>query len=186
MDEKKVEKKWYEMLTPEEILEYLDLVNRRLEICMSGVNWKPEYAQELEEIDKRISVLRVKVDAVHAAKEQQTEFEKNKVHVNVALPEEMLQKIRELRAWWVDLIGIEDKDLAAPLPDDMLLLMALHEWIDFKWDSLMLEDPGRQKLKEEVRQAYLNGGRTPYLFDDDGNEYYTTRDGKRHYTRNEG
>ena len=47
-------------------------------------------------------------------------------------------------------------------------------------------DLDRQQLKEEVRQAYLNGGRTGYLYDIDGNEYYTTRDGKRHYTRVEG
>ncbi|MDE5746976.1 MAG: hypothetical protein K2I21_05300 [Acetatifactor sp.] len=47
-------------------------------------------------------------------------------------------------------------------------------------------DYDRQQLKEEVRQAYLNGGRTGYLYDIDGNEYYTTRDGKRHYTRVEG
>lgn len=47
-------------------------------------------------------------------------------------------------------------------------------------------DLDRQQLKEEVRQAYLNGGRTPYLYNIDGNEYYTTRDGIRHYTRVEG
>ena len=53
-------------------------------------------------------------------------------------------------------------------------------------DSRHVPDPDRQKIKEEVRQAYLNGGRTGYLYDDDGNEYYTTRDGIRHYTRQEG
>lgn len=47
-------------------------------------------------------------------------------------------------------------------------------------------DLDRQQLKDEVRQAYLNGGRTGYLYDIDGNEYYTTRDGVRHYTRVEG
>lgn len=47
-------------------------------------------------------------------------------------------------------------------------------------------DLDRQQLKEEVRQAYLNGGRTQYLYNIDGNEYYTTRDGIRHYTRVEG
>lgn len=43
-----------------------------------------------------------------------------------------------------------------------------------------------QRLREEIRQAYLNGGRTGWLYDIDGNEYYTTRDGVRHYTRVEG
>lgn len=49
-----------------------------------------------------------------------------------------------------------------------------------------LDNADRQQLKEEVRQAYLNGGRTGYLYDIDGNEYYITRDGIRHYTRLEG
>lgn len=52
--------------------------------------------------------------------------------------------------------------------------------------SLIPADLEHQQIKEESRQAYLNGGRTPYLYDIDGNEYYTTRDGVRHYTRVEG
>lgn len=47
-------------------------------------------------------------------------------------------------------------------------------------------DQVRQQVIEEVRQAYINGGRTKYLYDTNGNEYYTTRDGMRHYTRDEG
>lgn len=53
-------------------------------------------------------------------------------------------------------------------------------------DELLLDDMEHQQIKDEVRQAYLNGGRTGYLYDIDGNEYYTTRDGVRHYTRVEG
>lgn len=49
------------------------------------------------------------------------------------------------------------------------------------WDDLE-----SQRLKDEVIQACLNGGRTAYLYDIDGNEYYTTVDGIRHYTRDEG
>lgn len=48
------------------------------------------------------------------------------------------------------------------------------------------DDPDRQKLQDEVKEAYLHGGRTGCMFDDDGNEYYTTIDGVRHYTRLEG
>lgn len=105
-------------------------------------------------------------------------FEKEKVHVNVALPDLMLQEIRMLRAWWVELIGIEEEDLAAPLSDDMLLLVALDEWTIFKWEELTLQD--------EIKKAHENGGRTEYLYTESGEEYYTTTDGKRHYTRLEG
>ncbi len=52
-------------LTEEEILEYLRLVDRRLEIHLMGVNWKQEYTEELERIEKRLAVLREKVDAEH-------------------------------------------------------------------------------------------------------------------------
>lgn len=52
-------------LTEEEILEYLRLVDRRLELHLMGVNWKQEYTEELERIEKRLAVLREKVDAEH-------------------------------------------------------------------------------------------------------------------------
>lgn len=105
-------------------------------------------------------------------------LEDEKVHVNIALPEVMLQEIRMLRSWWVDLIGIEEEDLAAPLPDDQLLLVALDEWTTFKWEELSLQD--------EIKRAHENGGRTEYLYTENGEEYYTTTDGIRHYTRVEG
>lgn len=54
----------------EDVLEYLQLLDRRLFIVMhSGIDWQPEYEQELEEIDKRCAVLRVRVDAAHAARD---------------------------------------------------------------------------------------------------------------------
>lgn len=111
-------------------------------------------------------------------KQHDKKFEKEKVHVDVALPDLMLQEIRKLRSWWVDLIGIKDEDLAAPLPDDQLLLMALDEWTTFKWEELALQD--------EIKMAHENGGRTKYLYTESGEEYYTTTDGIRHYTRVEG
>ena len=103
--------------------------------------------------------------------------EKEKVHVDVALSDLMLQEIRWLRSWWVNLNGIEE-ELAAPLLDDQLLLVALDEWISFQWEDLSLQN--------EIKKARENGGRTEYLFTESGEEYYTTTDGKRHYTRLEG
>ena len=52
-------------LTEEEILEYLRLVDRRLELFLVGRNWKPEYTEELKRIEERLAVLREKVDAEH-------------------------------------------------------------------------------------------------------------------------
>lgn len=53
-------------------------------------------------------------------------------------------------------------------------------------DCPFCEDWDTQRLSDETIQAHLNGGRTGWLYDDDGNEYYTTVDGVRHYTRDEG
>lgn len=40
-------------MTDKEICRYLELVDRRLFILVhSGINWKPEYAEELEELKK--------------------------------------------------------------------------------------------------------------------------------------
>lgn len=132
-----------EILSQEEILRYLELVDRRLYIIMhSGVDWKPEYAQKLEEIDAELAELRKHVDAATDAQPA------SKVVANAYC-------------------GSCQYHL---------------ERLDCDPDC----DLDRQQLKDEVRQAYLNGGRTGYLYDIDGNEYYTTRDGIRHYTRAEG
>lgn len=53
-----------------EILRYLFLVDRRLDIISSGINWKPEYEVELESIDSELAGLREVVDAEHVKKEQ--------------------------------------------------------------------------------------------------------------------
>ena len=53
-----------------DILRYLYLVDRRLTILTSGVNWKPEYAEELREIDTELAELRVLVDIEHRKREQ--------------------------------------------------------------------------------------------------------------------
>lgn len=121
------------VMTEDQVVRYTRLTARRMEIVMhSGASWKPEYAQELEEIDAELAALRQQVDAALEVKEARME--------NASASE----------------------------------------------DDLLLDDLEHQQIKEETRQAYLNGGRTPYLYDIDGNEYYTTRDGVRHYTRVEG
>lgn len=49
-------------ITPNQIVRYLDLVDRRLEILTSGVNWRPEYEGELVIIDQQLAELRPLVD----------------------------------------------------------------------------------------------------------------------------
>ena len=49
----------------EQILRYLYLVDRRLAILTSGINWKPEYQPELESIDKELKQLRKLVEEEH-------------------------------------------------------------------------------------------------------------------------
>lgn len=51
-------------MTKEQVLRYLELVDRHMFITMhSGVTWKPEYAKELGEIEKEIAELRKVIDA---------------------------------------------------------------------------------------------------------------------------
>lgn len=44
-------------MTEEQILRYLDLVDRKLELMQIGKDWKPEYDQELAEIDRELAEL---------------------------------------------------------------------------------------------------------------------------------
>lgn len=54
-------------MSQDQVLSYLSLVERRCFILMhSGIDWKPEYAQELQDIDSQIAELRPVVDAAHA------------------------------------------------------------------------------------------------------------------------
>lgn len=57
-------------LTEKNILRYLGLVDRRLKILLSGVNWKPEYEDELLQIDKELTKLRILVDEEHRRRAQ--------------------------------------------------------------------------------------------------------------------
>ena len=53
-------------LDANQITRYIDLVDRRLYILMhSGIDWQPEYAAELEAIDKEIAELRKVIDYTH-------------------------------------------------------------------------------------------------------------------------
>lgn len=53
-----------------EILRYLLLVDRRLDIISSGINWKPEYEEELKGIDTELAHLRELADTEHVKREQ--------------------------------------------------------------------------------------------------------------------
>lgn len=53
-------------MSEHQILRYLELLDRRLYIILhSGLDWKPEYETELEEIDKELVELRKVVDTAH-------------------------------------------------------------------------------------------------------------------------
>ena len=53
-------------MTEKDVLRYLGLVDRKLTIyANSGINWKPEYEEELANIDKELAELRVLIDAEH-------------------------------------------------------------------------------------------------------------------------
>lgn len=52
-------------MTEKDILRYLYLVDRRLTLITSGINWKSEYEEELAGIDKELKGLRVIVDKEH-------------------------------------------------------------------------------------------------------------------------
>lgn len=105
-----------------------------------------------------------------------TDFEESLVHVHLDIPEDMLHEIRRLYMRWVELMRIDFITIIPP--DNTLLLVAVQEWIANKEFELIKQS--------EIRKAFENGGRTDYLYDCDGNEYYTTVDGIRHYTRVEG
>lgn len=53
-------------MTDKEVCRYLGLVNRRLFIIIhSGIDWKPEYALELEAIDRELARLKEMVNCEH-------------------------------------------------------------------------------------------------------------------------
>lgn len=56
-------------MTDKEIVRYITLVDRRLVIMTSGIDWKPEYGIELEAIDQELALLRPLVDQGHRARQ---------------------------------------------------------------------------------------------------------------------
>lgn len=68
-------------MTDREVCRYLELVDRRLFILAhSGVDWKPEYAAEMEAIDKELTGLRRLVDQEHERREG-TQVKKYRVRI---------------------------------------------------------------------------------------------------------
>ena len=60
-----------EAMTEKDILRYLYLLDRRLYIIISsGSSWKPEYAHELEGIDRELAGLRELVSQEHGKRGQ--------------------------------------------------------------------------------------------------------------------
>lgn len=80
-------------LSEEQVVRYLQLVDRRMFIVMnSGITWKPEYAQELEDIDREIATLRPAIDAAiaarHLAQGQNSESESDDVALDCNISED--------------------------------------------------------------------------------------------------
>ncbi len=55
------------IMTEKEILRYLELADRKLDIVVnhSGIDWKPEYEEELKNIDQELVGLRRLIDREH-------------------------------------------------------------------------------------------------------------------------
>lgn len=61
-------------MTKEQAIRYIDLMDRRMFILThSGVDWKPEYGPELEQINKELQQLRPLVDQEHRQRERKGE-----------------------------------------------------------------------------------------------------------------
>ena len=53
-------------MTAEQVSRYIDIMHRRMQIIFhSGIDWKPEYAEEMRRIDKELAELRPLVEQEH-------------------------------------------------------------------------------------------------------------------------
>ena len=53
-------------MTAEQVSKYIDLMHKRMHILThSGVDWKPEYSEEIAKINKELAELRPLVDQEH-------------------------------------------------------------------------------------------------------------------------
>lgn len=58
-------------MTAEQVQQYIKLANRKsFIICHSGNDWKPEYEEELQQINQELALLRPLVDAEHAKRKE--------------------------------------------------------------------------------------------------------------------
>ncbi len=92
-------------MTEKEVLRYLSLVDRKLTIYVnSGTNWKPEYEEELANIDKELAQLRALIDDEHKqteetslknASRQQEEFIEKLQEQSAAFRQQLEETLKE-------------------------------------------------------------------------------------------
>lgn len=99
----------------------------------------------------------------------------NLICVQVHLEPEIL---RQLQTVYSEFYELEKHYICYAPKDSDLILIALNDYLEYMQYRL--------DLRKEIKSAIANGGRTDYLYNEDGAEYYTTTDGVRHYTRLEG
>ena len=58
-------------MTVDEVLRYIQLVRRKMYILThNGIEWLPEYEEELQQINQELALLRPLVDAEHAKRKE--------------------------------------------------------------------------------------------------------------------
>ena len=58
-------------MTVDEVLRYIQLVRRKMYILThNGIEWLPEYEEELQQINQELALLRPQVDAEHAKRKE--------------------------------------------------------------------------------------------------------------------
>ena len=58
-------------MTADEVLRYIQLASRKMYILThNGVEWLPEYEEELQQINQELAFLRPLVDAEHAKRKE--------------------------------------------------------------------------------------------------------------------
>ena len=61
-------------MTAEEVLKYIQLASRKTYILThNGVEWLPEYEEELQQIDQELALLRPLVDVEHDRRRERKE-----------------------------------------------------------------------------------------------------------------
>ena len=58
-------------MTADEVLRYIQLARRKMYILThSGIEWLPEYEEDLQQINQGLDLLRLLVDAEHAKRKE--------------------------------------------------------------------------------------------------------------------